>query len=201
VSDRVKQMTQGGINFEGHTHELCECRRFYPHIAEGEGQFFCLMKRDEDSEAYVPKKKKKGKEKPEGALSKEEASAVEGFFEDNLTAGKHSFTRIGDTVMISDDLPACRAALTVGVAAGTVTKGRLEPHHHLFTAMGREFKRKVCLTSDSPDAQAYLSGEVIETKEKNGWCAVLIDGCPAGGGKIVDGKVKNHYPKGLRLVK
>ena len=201
VTDSVKAVTADGASFEGHRREMSECRRFYPHITEGEGQFLCLMKRDEDANVYIPKAKtkKKGKEKPANILSKEEAQAVEKFFKDNIDTSSHIFTKIGDTVMMTDDLPVHRAAVIAGAAVGTVIKGRLEPHHHLFSALGASFKRRVELTSDSPDAAAYLSGEVIDTDEKNGWCAVLIDGCPAGGGKIVDGKVKNHYPKGLRL--
>ena len=33
---------------------------------------------------------------------------------------------------------------------------------------------------------------------QNGWCAVLVDGFPLGGGKVSGGRIKNHYPKGLR---
>ena len=180
---------------------MTECRRFYPHISEGEGQFLCLMQRDEDAEVYIPKAKKKGKEKQTDSLTKEEKAAVEKFFSDNIDTSSHSFTRLGDFVMMSDDLPSHKTAHTVGVCVGEVIKGRVEPHHHLFSALGKSFKRRVELSSDSPDAVSYLQGEVIDTTEKNGWCAILIDGCPAGGGKIVDGKVKNHYPKGLRLLK
>ena len=46
---------------------------------------------------------------------------------------------------------------------------------------------------------AWLRGEEIEAKTaENGWCAVLVDGFPLGGGKVSGGRVKNHYPKGLR---
>ena len=31
-----------------------------------------------------------------------------------------------------------------------------------------------------------------------GACAVLVDGFPLGGGKVSGGRIKNHYPKGLR---
>ena len=202
VREGARNVTADGVTFEGCLHDMTECRRFYPHVTEGEGQFLCLMKRDEDSEAIVPRaSKRKSKDKQTDSLTKEELSAVEKFFKDNLDTRGHTFSRIGDTVMMSDDLPAHSSQLVRGVAVGTVVKGRLEPHHHLFSALGKEFKRRVELSSDSSEAVAYLSGEVIDTDEKNGWCAVLIDGCPAGGGKIVDGKVKNHYPKGLRLVK
>ncbi|MBR6676835.1 MAG: methyltransferase domain-containing protein [Clostridia bacterium] len=202
VRAEAKAATADGVSFEGAAHEMNECRRFYPHISDGEGQFLCLMKRDTGAEVYVPKKKKKTKEKPASPLSKEEKQAVERFFADNIyDFTYHSFEKIGDTIMMSDDLLRHPAEVVAGVAVGSVIKGRLEPHHHLFSALGQDFKRKICLSSDSAEARAYLSGEVIDTDEKNGWCAVLIDGCPVGGGKAVDGKVKNHYPKGLRLIK
>ncbi len=201
VRDEAKAVTADGVSFEGAEHDMTECRRFYPHIAEGEGQFFCLMKRNSDAGVFVPKEKKKSKGKPDDTLTKEEKAAVEKFFSENMDTESHTFIKIGDTIMMSDDLPKHKCAAVAGVSAGSVTKGRLEPHHHLFSALGKSFKRKVYLSSDSPEAIAYLSGEVINTDEKNGWCAVLVDNCPAGGGKIVDGKVKNHYPKGLRLVK
>ena len=35
---------------------------------------------------------------------------------------------------------------------------------------------------------------------QNGWCAVLVDGFPLGGGKASGGRIKNHYPKGLRSL-
>ena len=201
VLESARAATADGVNFEGTLHGMTECRRFYPHISEGEGQFLCLMQRDGEAEVYIPKAKKKGKEKQTDALTKEEKAAVEKFFADNIDTSSHSFTRLGDFVMMSDDLPSHKTAHIVGVCVGEVIKGRVEPHHHLFSALGKTFKRRVELSSNSPDAVSYLQGEVIDTTEKNGWCAVLIDGCPAGGGKIVDGKVKNHYPKGLRLLK
>ena len=34
---------------------------------------------------------------------------------------------------------------------------------------------------------------------ENGWCAILINGVPLGGGKAVNQQIKNHYPKGLRI--
>jgi len=39
---------------------------------------------------------------------------------------------------------------------------------------------------------------VIPANLPNGYAAVLCDGCALGGGKVVDGMMKNHYPKGLR---
>lgn len=199
----VVSATADGVNFEGAHFDMKDARRFYPHVTEGEGQFLCLMKRDDNAEVFVPraKTKKKGKEKPGDGLTREETAAVEKFFRENLEKGEYSFAKIGEYIMLCNDLPRHPAEVFAGVCVGTVRSGRLEPHHHLFSVLGKRFLRRVELSAESREAVDYLSGEVIDTKEKNGWCAVLIEGCPAGGGKIVDGKVKNHYPKGLRLLK
>ena len=203
VSESAVSVTADGIDFEGTRFDMKECRRFYPHISPGEGQFLCLMKKSADGEEYIPKKKKKDKGKsPSPALSKDDIRILEKFFGDNLTVeGDLVFSLMGDTVMLAEDLPTHKAAVFCGVPVGSIVKGRLEPHHHLFSAMGKQFKRQIKLESTSDDAIAYLQGQVIDAQCENGWCAVLIDGCPAGGGKVVDGKVKNHYPKGLRLIK
>ena len=50
-----------------------------------------------------------------------------------------------------------------------------------------------------PRTAAWLRGEEIDAATaQNGWCAVLVDGFPLGGGKVSGGRIKNHYPKGLR---
>ena len=46
---------------------------------------------------------------------------------------------------------------------------------------------------------AACMGEEIEARESgDGWCAVCYEGVPMGAGKVSAGRIKNHYPKGLR---
>ena len=45
----------------------------------------------------------------------------------------------------------------------------------------------------------YLHGEEFSTNCETGWAVVTVNGCSLGGVKVVDGRAKNHYPKGLRL--
>jgi NOL1/NOP2/fmu family ribosome biogenesis protein len=66
-------------------------------------------------------------------------------------------------------------------------------------AMGNLFKRKVDFPADSPEIMKYLRGEEIDADCPNGWAVVTVDGCAVGGVKVVNGRGKNHYPKGLRL--
>ena len=93
-------------------------------------------------------------------------------------------------------VPRCRVAL------GRAQNGRFEPAPHLFMAFGPGCENREELTLDDERVEAWLRGEEIEARTaQNGWCAVLVDGLPLGGGKVSGGRVKNHYPKALRNLK
>ena len=91
--------------------------------------------------------------------------------------------------------------LRAGVFVGSVQKGRFVPEHHLFTAFGAQCTNREELTLTDPRTVEYLSGREIEARTAaDGWCCVTVDGWPLGGGKVSGGRVKNHYPKALRLL-
>ena len=86
-----------------------------------------------------------------------------------------------------------------GVLAGSVLKKRFQPAHALFMAYGADCTNREELTLADLRTAAWLRGEEIDAvTAQNGWCAVLVDGFPLGGGKVSGGRIKNHYPKGLR---
>ena len=91
--------------------------------------------------------------------------------------------------------------MRAGVFVGSVQKGRFVPEHHLFTAFGALCTNREALTLADPRVTEYLSGrEIAADTAADGWCCVTVDGCPMGGGKVSGGRVKNHYPKALRLL-
>ena len=91
--------------------------------------------------------------------------------------------------------------LRAGVFVGSVQKGRFIPEHHLFTAFGARCTNREELTLADPRVTDYLSGrEMAASTAADGWCCVTVDGYPLGGGKVSAGRVKNHYPKALRLL-
>lgn len=185
--EAIVDATRGGIG-------MPEARRFYPHIARGEGQFMALMKRAGDAEPKINYR--------DGAraLTKEESRAVSGFFTDCFdTAPSGRLVAVGKNVFLSPDFPVPpHSVFSAGVKVGEVEKGRLFPHHQLFSALGAKMKRKIELSSSSAEARKYVGGETFETAVAGGWCAVMIDGCAVGGAKVSGGVAKNHYPKGLR---
>ncbi|MPM74676.1 hypothetical protein SDC9_121665 [bioreactor metagenome] len=108
-----------------------------------------------------------------------------------------------DDVSLPKGLHFLRAGVLAGevVASGT-GKARFEPHHHLYMALGPAAAQTVQLPAGDVRADAWLRGEEIAAPgAPNGYVAVLYDGYPLGFGKASGGRVKNHYPKGLRNLK
>ena len=192
VKDNLKESTADGL------FGFTEARRFYPHLTKGEGQFIALMKKDENSGNLptIPYKEKVI------LPSKDEISVVKKFISDNLiTPPCGRLIKWGEEiVLVSHDIPIPPYSVFMpGISLGEVKKGNFFPHHQFFSAYGTDFKRQEKLTRDDPRTEKYLRGEEIDSElNENGWCAVCYEGVALGGGKISGGRVKNHYPKGLR---
>ena len=163
----------------------------------------CLLRRSEN----IDLSSKINYQEPDNTkLTREELTLTKAFLDDTL---RESFDRIlpnhilkkqGNTIcLVPADFPLLpHHSYLSGVSVGTVTKGRLEPHHHYFSAMGAHFSRKIELSCEEKDAAAYLHGETLKTDLSNGYAVVTVAGAAIGGAKIVNGVAKNHYPKGLR---
>ncbi len=110
---------------------------------------------------------------------------------------------LGENILLPAPMPQAKLrVLRAGVFAGNVAKGRFIPEHHLFTAYGQFCANVEHLTLADARTAAYLRGDEIEAKTAaKGWCCVMVDGYPLGGGKVSAGRVKNHYPKALRNLK
>ncbi len=214
VADEVINATADGYLFDGCKNaDITKTRRFYPHISKGEGQFIALLRKDGTAieQAYefdkpAKKQKSKGKSKPQetGYISptNEDIQAVNDFFCGLVTNFDISrVKKYGDNLIYTHKnakLPS-RHVFSGGVKLGEVSKGRLVPHHQLFKVFGRDFLRRVELSYTDERCVKYLRGESIYADIQDGWCAVCVDGYVLGGAKVVDGEVKNHYPKGLRI--
>ncbi len=190
----IHPFTAPGVSIAGAEDvPLCYCRRFYPHIAEGEGQFVALMQRKTDDLPTILYKDASCE------LKKDEMRIVEDFIKSTVSLSKNiKIRRVGERIFILKDGQAIppHAVFLAGVLLGQIEKGRLVPHHQLFSAYGAHFLRKVSL--DDADALRYLHGEELAFAGENGFAAVFHNGIALGGGKCAAGRLKNHYPKGLR---
>lgn len=194
VNENVKKATADGVFFDGcKTENISFCRRFYPHVSKGEGQFVALLKKTNAN--YINIKRENALEK----ISKAEEKIVFDFLDSTLVSyDKNCVRKYKDSIVYfeSDFVVPKGIAFSCGVTVGTVQKNYILPHHQFFMAMGKEFRRQIELTHD--EAESYLKGNTIPCQCENGWASVLINGCTLGGVKVVNGTAKNHYPKGLR---
>ena len=201
--ESILSYTAPGLFFDGMGDEPIEnCRRFYPHVAPGEGQFVALFRRSAD--APSPSLLYRDASLP---LDKPTAVLWDAFKKENLLPFSGFVPRIvGKNLVL---VPAWenghfpvppKSVFSAGILIGEVRGKLLFPSHQLFSALGSFFKRKVDLPFADERLFHYLRGEEIDTDSENGWCALLYNTIPLGGGKAVNGKIKNHYPKGLRLL-
>ena len=193
VKEEVIENTSDGIFFEGcKTENISLARRFYPHKSKGEGQFMAVL--HNKNEFYeTPKKLKKEPVKID--------KCVTDFLDDVLISYDKSNVLMynGNPVYFTPDFEVKKGtAFSCGVTIGEIKKNYILPHHQFFMAMGKDFKRKIELSPDSDEMKKYLHGEEFETDCKNGWAVVTVKDCSIGGVKVVSGRAKNHYPKGLR---
>lgn len=179
--------------------DITRCRRIWPADG-GEGHFMAKLKKSPDAEAPVPVRVKPGKP---AKTPPEWLDFVKTTFP--LLADR-PLTTAGDWLLLpvpgSELLNLSKLRIVRGgVLAGSVLKKRFQPAHALFMAYGARCTNREELTLDDPRTAAWLRGkEINAATAQNGWCAVLVDGFPLGGGKASGGRIKNHYPKGLRSL-
>ena len=179
---------------------LSRCRRIFPWHG-GEGHFLALLRRSGDSPAtavtmaVAPDRS--------GAV----AAAQELYADCFKTPPEGTFMRVGDTVrLLPSDLPTASGVhvLCAGLAAAQVMQGRtlrVEPAHALFqSADPSDCRRLLDLLRDDPRLLAFLNGQEIAVAAPDGWTGVAVEGIMTGFGKVAGGRLKNRYPKGLRLL-
>lgn len=197
-SEKFLGCTVGGVE------EYCEgfdpsfVRRFYPHIGRGEGQFFALFKKEGE---FVPSTSFSYTDGSR-SLDKNETKAVNDFLKAAVGKIYGNIRVYGENILILPDgmnVPK-KKVFSCGVKLGEVKNGRILPHHQFFSAYGSEFINKIELKCDSAECAKYLHGEGFNVDANDGWCVVCVEGVPLGGGKVVGGYLKNHYPKGLRTM-
>ena len=195
VKEAVRAHTDDGILFEGcHCRNLTDARRFYPHKSRGEGQFMAVLHQTDE-----PLPRSRTTAKPQG---KPDPVVIQ-FLDDVLNDydPSHLSTYNGNPVYVTPALALDKGtAFSCGVTIGEQRKNYIQPHHQFFMAMGRQFKRQIELAPDSEELAKYLHGEEISVDCENGWAVITTQGCTVGGVKVVSGRAKNHYPKGLRTL-
>ncbi len=180
-------------DFADAPEELALARRVFPEDG-GEGHFVVRLRRAGEEPASAPEQVKA----PAGGVPQFRA-----FWEENFSGEipGASEERGGRVFLLPEGLPDLRglAVLRTGVPAGELRGGRFVPDHALFLAAGNAARSRLDLPLSDARLAAFLHGEQIEAPGcVKGWACVCAEGFPVGFGKVSEGVLKNHYPKGLR---
>ena len=193
--------------------ELADTFRIWPHRAEGEGHYLALLEKSageglsSDHDGRNRSRKRETAEKASGRQLLEE------FARDTLILGKDDSKEMwkerlhlfGEQLYLLPEqlsVPDALRVLRPGLHIGTLKKNRLEPSHALALALKpAQVKQKLCLDPDGEEAMEYLAGKTLRAEEgQKGWVLICAGEYPLGWGKASAGMIKNHYPKGLRIM-
>ncbi len=205
VSDEVKAVT---LPSKAKCKNGDFARKFFPFSGDGEGQFVAVLKNNGQNEHKTVRRKKHFDSIFE--IGRNNLNFAREFFEKSTNlADLQTLIEVGNNVYLpprafDSEIQTILDSLkfvSVGVRAGTIEKGRFEPHHNLFMACHEEFKIKIEL--DDENLKKYLHGEEVMSDiaplNAGNYAVLTKNGNPVGGGKIAGGRVKNLYPKGMRV--
>ena len=163
----------------------------------GEGHFVAVMQRLGECEATHFSSKKIIKSNPV-------IDGFNSFFKENFTGNvPENITCEGDKVYIIPEYDeiADLKAVRKGMFAGIYKNGRFIPEHSLFNTPFYNAVNFLDLDCDSLNVKKFLHGEEIDCDiTLKGYVQIRINGIPTGFGKASNGRLKNHYPKGLRTL-
>ncbi len=140
----------------------------------------------------------------DGFLSRREEPEARALFEELFACPwPGNAACFGDRLLLlPEGLPELSGlgVLRAGVELAHRKGKRWEPSHAAFQAARKgDCRQAADFPWDDSRLAAFLRGEEIDWDGK-GYTAVCAGGVPLGFGKASGGRLKNHYPKGLRLL-
>lgn len=175
------------------TIDLTYTRRIFPADG-GEGHFIALFEKSIDAPVYSQKLNSISTQK--GAPEKEIAE----WFVDIPKGVLAQYGNYWHVIPECVALPQKISILSAGVPVAEICRNRVEPTHAAFMAYGTNAKQVVSFKQDDPRIASFLHGDTIHVDGPNGYTAILVEGVCVGFGKVTNGILKNHYPKGLRTL-
>ena len=199
--EKYEGMSAGRPEWADGNPDLAKCVRLFPHLFTGEGHF-------------ISKLRKPGKEKAAHTNQTQVNAAVKPLNRDQSTlwndfANNHLTTSPARLVVFKDNLysiPVETPNLTgikivrLGLWLGTFKKNRFEPSYAWALAL-QPNQWKQTLVIDAGQWQKYVAGETFTCDDSltKDWYLLIHDEQPVGFGKVVNGTVKNFFPKRFRF--
>lgn len=186
-----------GIKIDNFNTDLCFRR--YPHKHQGEGQFMVALKKVHGNTNDYEKTKSTicNNFSP---INSKELGIIKSTLKDMIDCSDFEYLKRKDFVFV---IPKEKVNLknlnviSIGCLLGQIQKDILKISHEFYHTFGNLFNNKIDLNID--ETKKYLHGEELEKDLPNGLYAVTYLNVALGGGKIVNGRLKNYYKKEIRI--
>ncbi len=167
--------------------------RLWPHRVRGEGHFVALLRRRGEGAPAAPADHG-GLPAPDRAARKAAEALLAGLLATPLTADAAFGDGIWQVPPRCPDLRGMRV-LRPGLKLTRAQRSTLLPDH----ALSHAIPSRLRLSLTEEETRRFLHGEALPSSaDASGWCQVCTGDAALGWGKLTQGIIKNHYPKGLR---
>ncbi|SEF44019.1 NOL1/NOP2/sun family putative RNA methylase [Eubacterium ruminantium] len=181
----------------------------FPHRIEGEGHFVALIKKSVESENMSSS----GRYIPDTVNLPEEVKTF--LLHIKKDFDPKQFELYGERLYyVPAECPYSKGlrVLRRGLLMGELKKKRFEPSQALaMTLTPDSFDTVLDLKCSDIRVEKYLKGETIDfsedeegfkvnSKDKNGYILICVDGYALGFGKLTNGSIKNKYLAGWRMM-
>ena len=192
-------------------YNLRKAVRIFPHKIKGEGHFLALMKKAGSNESSVVSHSDPIK-KGFVTDANEIRFGISDFLKNviNIDFGKRIYVRDNSVYILPEDYKSSYyndlRYLRTGILLGTIGKnGSVLPYTGFALSLKPDnFNNVLKLDASDDRVIRYLKGETIFANENesisNGYLMICVDSYPLGFAKVSEGKIKNLYEKGWRLV-
>lgn len=184
-----------GIKIENFDTHLA--LRRYPHKCRGEGQFMIALRKKSTSAEISPPKTSTFKNYCK--ISNKERNIINDTFRCVVDTSHMDFVKKDNFIFSMPRVAINTFGLNVvylGTFVGEIKQGNLKIAHEFYHTYGKDFFHKIDI--DREQANRYIRGEELDIDVPNNIYAVTYLSTPLGGGKAVNGRLKNYYSKDLR---
>ena len=194
INDFENVLTHG-IDTDGINTSLTFRR--YPHLHRGEGQYMAVLEKLGNESHTEEKFYCLGY----GGINRKDEQILNNAFKNVADISKLNIIRKDNTYYTCPDYTINFGKLnllTIGCVIGTYNNNVFKINHTFYHTYGDLFYNHINL--DDNQINKYLHGEELDIDNfKDAIVVVKYQGLVIGGGKITKGKLKNYYPKELRI--
>lgn len=170
--------------------------KLWPHLVKGEGYYIVALQHLGEKSKPIKFTHRMKNPMPPAWKQFAEENLINLNIQPNFVLDERMFQ-----IPISYQFHSALHTLRAGVYFGEIQKNIYYPSHHLAHYLQpQDVKQSLDLSIQDPRLMHYLRGEEMDADVEKGWILIMVNGISLGWGKASQGRIKNHYPKSLRLT-